>query len=59
MWIGHDICIIDHGQGVLNIMIYLSRIDVAKGDFFKPGQVIDGVGATGRQLTRTCTGDFT
>ncbi|NJL47992.1 MAG: M23 family metallopeptidase [Leptolyngbyaceae cyanobacterium SM2_5_2] len=38
---------IDHGQGVLSIMIHLSRIDVNEGDFVQPGQVIGGVGSTG------------
>ncbi len=38
---------IDHGQGVLSIMIHLSRIDVAEGDLVQPGQVIGGVGSTG------------
>ncbi|MEM9091667.1 MAG: M23 family metallopeptidase [Cyanobacteria bacterium P01_F01_bin.53] len=38
---------IDHGQGVLSIMIHLHRIDVAEGDFVTAGQVIGGVGSTG------------
>ncbi|PZO15519.1 MAG: peptidase [Leptolyngbya foveolarum] len=38
---------IDHGQGVLSIMIHLSRIDVKEGDFVTAGQVIGGVGSTG------------
>jgi murein DD-endopeptidase MepM/ murein hydrolase activator NlpD len=38
---------IDHGQGVLSIMIHLSRIDVNEGDFVQPGQVIGGIGSTG------------
>lgn len=38
---------LDHGQGVLSIMIHLSRIDVKEGDFVKAGQVIGGVGSTG------------
>ena len=38
---------IDHGQGVLSIMIHLSRIDVGEGDFVRPGQVIGAVGSTG------------
>ena len=38
---------IDHGQGVLSIMIHLSRIDVNEGDFVRPGQVIGGIGSTG------------
>lgn len=38
---------IDHGQGVLSIMIHLSRIDVAEGDFVTAGQVVGGIGSTG------------
>lgn len=38
---------IDHGQGVLSIMIHLSRIDVNEGDFVQASQVIGGVGSTG------------
>ncbi|WAL61770.1 M23 family metallopeptidase [Thermocoleostomius sinensis] len=38
---------IDHGQGVLSIMLHLSRIDVKEGDFVQPGQRIGAVGATG------------
>ncbi|MBE9136100.1 M23 family metallopeptidase [Nodosilinea sp. LEGE 07088] len=38
---------IDHGQGVLSIMIHLSRIDVNEGDRVRPGQVIGAVGNTG------------
>ncbi|MDJ0704157.1 MAG: M23 family metallopeptidase [Leptolyngbyaceae cyanobacterium MO_188.B28] len=38
---------IDHGQGVLSIMIHLSRVDVNEGDFVSAGQVIGGIGSTG------------
>lgn len=38
---------IDHGQGVLSIMIHLSRIDVKEGDVVQAGQQIGGVGDTG------------
>jgi murein DD-endopeptidase MepM/ murein hydrolase activator NlpD len=38
---------IDHGQGVLSIMIHLSRIDVSEGSLVQPGQVIGAVGDTG------------
>ena len=38
---------IDHGQGVLSIMIHLSRLDVNEGDFVEAGQVIGGIGSTG------------
>jgi murein DD-endopeptidase MepM/ murein hydrolase activator NlpD len=38
---------IDHGQGVLSIMLHLSRIDVNEGDIVQAGQVIGRVGSTG------------
>ncbi len=38
---------IDHGQGVLSILIHLSRIDVKEGDFVQAGQRIGAVGSTG------------
>ncbi|MEO1131389.1 MAG: M23 family metallopeptidase [Cyanobacteria bacterium J06639_1] len=38
---------IDHGQGVLSIMIHLNSIDVKEGDFVQAGQRIGGIGNTG------------
>jgi murein DD-endopeptidase MepM/ murein hydrolase activator NlpD len=38
---------IDHGQGVLSIMIHLHGIHVNEGDFVQAGQVIGTVGSTG------------
>lgn len=38
---------LDHGQGVLSIMIHLSRIDVSEGDLVQAGQTIGAVGNTG------------
>ncbi|ESA33361.1 peptidase m23 [Leptolyngbya sp. Heron Island J] len=38
---------IDHGQGLLSIMIHLSRIDVSEGDFVQAGQRIGAIGSTG------------
>ncbi|MCP2726888.1 M23 family metallopeptidase [Limnofasciculus baicalensis] len=38
---------IDHGQGVLSIMLHLSRIDVKEGDLVQAGQRIGTVGSTG------------
>lgn len=38
---------IDHGQGLLSIMLHMSRIDVREGQLVKPGQVIGGLGSTG------------
>ncbi|MEO0394436.1 MAG: M23 family metallopeptidase [Cyanobacteria bacterium P01_A01_bin.137] len=38
---------IDHGQGLLSIMIHLSRIDVNEGDFVRVGQRVGAIGSTG------------
>ncbi|MFK8184242.1 MAG: M23 family metallopeptidase [Phormidesmis sp.] len=38
---------IDHGQGVLSIMIHMHRIDVQEGEFVAAGQTVGGVGSTG------------
>ncbi len=38
---------IDHGQGVLSIMIHLNSISVREGDFVQAGQTIGTVGSTG------------
>lgn len=38
---------IDHGQGVVSVMIHLSRIDVKEGDFVQPGQQVGAMGDTG------------
>lgn len=38
---------IDHGQGVLSIMVHLSRIDVKEGQMVKAGETIGGIGTTG------------
>ncbi len=39
---------IDHGQGLISIYMHLSRIDVRPGQTVKAGEVVGGVGATGR-----------
>lgn len=38
---------IDHGQGVVSIMIHLNQIYVREGDMVKAGQAIGTVGSTG------------
>ncbi|WP_051158638.1 M23 family metallopeptidase [Nodosilinea nodulosa] len=38
---------VDHGQGVLSIMIHLSRINVNEGDMVQAGQTIGAIGTTG------------
>ncbi len=40
--------IIDHGYGISSTYIHLSRIDVKAGQELKQGEVIGGMGATGR-----------
>ncbi|WP_320170873.1 M23 family metallopeptidase [Maridesulfovibrio sp.] len=39
---------IDHGNGVVTMYFHLSRIDVKEGDIVERGQVIGGIGSTGR-----------
>lgn len=39
---------IDHGQGLISIYMHLSRIDVRRGQTVKAGEILGGVGATGR-----------
>ena len=39
---------IDHGLGMIGMFFHLSRIDVARGDFVRQGQLIGAVGSTGR-----------
>jgi len=38
---------INHGQGVLSIMLHMHRIEVKEGDFVQAGQRIGTVGSTG------------
>jgi murein DD-endopeptidase MepM/ murein hydrolase activator NlpD len=40
--------VIDHGAGISSNFLHLSRIDVQVGDRVEQGQVVAGVGATGR-----------
>lgn len=40
--------ILDHGAGLHTTYFHLSRLDVAAGDVVRTGQVIGGVGSTGR-----------
>lgn len=38
---------IDHGQGVVSVMLHLQDIYVKEGDFVQPGQTIGTIGSTG------------
>ncbi len=39
---------LDHGNGVITMYFHLSRIDVKEGDTVERGQVLGGIGSTGR-----------
>ena len=39
---------IDHGNGVVTMYFHLSRIDVKEGEIVERGQLIGGIGSTGR-----------
>lgn len=39
---------LDHGNGVITMYFHLSRIDVKEGEIVERGQVIGGIGSTGR-----------
>jgi murein DD-endopeptidase MepM/ murein hydrolase activator NlpD len=47
-FLGGRVVYIDHGAGLVSGYLHLSRTDVAAGDTVTAGQVIGGVGATGR-----------
>ncbi|WP_319762126.1 M23 family metallopeptidase [Maridesulfovibrio sp.] len=39
---------VDHGNGVVTMYFHLSKIDVKEGDMVERGQLIGGIGSTGR-----------
>ncbi len=43
-----NLVMIDHGLGVVSALLHLSRIDVVPGQFVSRGEVVGGVGSTGR-----------
>jgi murein DD-endopeptidase MepM/ murein hydrolase activator NlpD len=46
--LGGNVVYIDHGAGLVTGYLHLSRIDVEQGQIVEAGQVIGGVGASGR-----------
>ena len=48
MYFEGGLLILDHGDGVMSVMLHLSRLDVKAGDVVNQGEVIGAVGATGR-----------
>ncbi|MBL4616826.1 MAG: M23 family metallopeptidase [Robiginitomaculum sp.] len=48
MYFEGGLLILDHGDGVMSVMLHLSRLDVKAGDKVNQGEAIGAVGATGR-----------
>ena len=48
MYFEGGLVFIDHGQGVISMMMHMSRIDVKQGEHVRQGQPIGAVGKTGR-----------
>jgi murein DD-endopeptidase MepM/ murein hydrolase activator NlpD len=48
MYFSGGTIVLEHGLGVTTSYIHLSRIDVKPGDIVEQGQVIGGIGSTGR-----------
>ena len=40
--------VLDHGAGVMSLFMHLARLDVAEGEVVKKGDLIGGIGNTGR-----------
>jgi murein DD-endopeptidase MepM/ murein hydrolase activator NlpD len=47
-FLGGNVVYLDHGQGLVTAYLHLDRTDVRQGEVVEVGQVIGGVGATGR-----------
>jgi hypothetical protein len=47
-FLGGNVVYLDHGQGLVTGYLHLDRTDVRQGEVVEAGQVIGGVGATGR-----------
>ncbi|MEQ9519709.1 MAG: M23 family metallopeptidase [Parvibaculum sp.] len=48
MYFEGGLIFLDHGHGLISVMMHLSRIDVQVGDEVEQGEMIGAVGATGR-----------
>lgn len=48
MYFEGGLLILDHGAGVMSVMLHLSRLDVKIGDQVKQGEQVGAVGMTGR-----------
>ena len=48
MYFEGGLIFLDHGQGLISVLMHLSRVDVNVGDEVAQGDVIGAVGATGR-----------
>ncbi|MBL4595858.1 MAG: M23 family metallopeptidase [Robiginitomaculum sp.] len=48
MYFEGGLLVLDHGAGVMSVMLHLSRIDVRVGEQVEQGQTIGAVGMTGR-----------
>ena len=47
-YLGGNVIYLDHGDGLVTAYLHLSEQGVVEGEVVEPGQVIGGVGATGR-----------
>ncbi len=48
MYFEGGLLILDHGDGVMSVMLHLSRLDVKVGDTVSKGDLIGAIGMTGR-----------
>jgi hypothetical protein len=48
MYFEGGLLVLDHGDGVMSVMLHLSRLDVKVGDQVEQGAIVGAVGMTGR-----------
>jgi len=48
MYFEGGLLVLDHGEGVMSVMLHMSRIDVKIGDTVQQGETVGAVGMTGR-----------